>query len=373
MSSDLHSRKSSADVRLNESLAPAKLILQDGTVFSGRSFGAPVSVAGEAVFNTGMVGYPEALTDPSYRGQILILTYPLVGNYGVPGADAHRPPVDFESVRVQLTALIVADRSPGFSHWHAEHSLDRWLQREGVPALTGVDTRALVRHLREKGTMPAKVLAGPNDMPFEDPNERHLAAEVSEREPRTYGESGPLVVLVNCGCKAGILRQLLARGVRVKTVPWDYDFTVEEYDGLLLSNGPGNPVQCAVTIGRVRTALRGNKPLFGICLGHQLLALAAGMRTYKLPYGHRGQNQPVRRTGTERCFVTSQNHSFAVNDSAIPEDWEPMFVNLNDGTNEGLRHKDGRFFSVQFHPEAAPGPSDTAFLFDDFVRMVKGA
>jgi carbamoyl-phosphate synthase small subunit len=340
-------------------------------VFPGVPFGFPAPVSGEVVFNTGMVGYPETLTDPSYRGQILVLTYPLVGNYGVPesrmteGLD-----LAFESSEIQVAGLVVAEASMDYSHWSAAKGLGQWLYEHGVPGLTQVDTRALTKRLRERGVMPGKMVAGEEAIDARDPNRDNLVAVVSVKEPVTYGAGGKRVVVVDCGCKNSIIRSLVARGLTVVRVPWDYDFLADDFDGLVLSNGPGDPKMCVQTIAHVRRAMEAGYPIFGICLGHQLLALAAGADTYKLKFGHRGQNQPCEALGTSRCYITSQNHGYAVDDLTLPDGWTTWFRNANDGTNEGLRHRSRPFMSVQFHPEAAPGPVDTTFLFDQFVAML---
>jgi carbamoyl-phosphate synthase small subunit len=349
------------------------LELEDGTAVEGRSFGAPRPAAGEVVFNTGMVGYPESLTDPSYRGQILVLTYPLVGNYGVPPADRERGILRyFESERIQVAGLVVSEHCERYSHWNAVKSLGAWLEEEGVPGVQGVDTRALTRRIRESGTMLGRIV-GEGAVPFEDPNARNLVREVSVQEPVLYGEGRPRVLAVDCGMKNNIVRCLLARGASVIRVPWDHDFNDGrlEWDGLILSNGPGDPKMCAATIAHVREAMARGRRIFGICLGNQLLALAAGADTYKLPYGHRSQNQPCTETGTKRCRITSQNHGFAVDAATLPEGWEPWFENANDGTNEGIRHARLPFMSVQFHPEASGGPTDTEYLFDLFLDGLK--
>lgn len=349
----------------------AKLVLEDGSVYPGRSFGYPRSVAGEVVFNTGMVGYPESLTDPSYRGEILALTYPLIGNYGVPaGGDENRLSHLLESGQIQAQGLIVSDYSPDYQHWNASRSLSEWLCAQQVPALSGIDTRALTKKLREKGTMLGKIEFDGEAVDFIDPNRENLVAQVSIREPVLYGEGERRAVLIDCGCKHNILRSLVQRRVQVLRVPWDYDFSGEEFDGLLVSNGPGDPKMCRQTIYHLRQAMDRDIPIFGICLGHQLLALAAGANTYKLKYGHRSQNQPVIEVGAKRALVTSQNHGFAVENGTLPRDWLPWFSNLNDGTNEGIRHASGRFMGVQFHPEASPGPVDAGYLFDKFVEML---
>jgi carbamoyl-phosphate synthase small subunit len=340
-----------------------RLILQDGTTLTGRLRGYAKSVAGEVVFNTGMVGYTEALTDPSYRGQIMVLTYPLVGNYGVPE--------HFESEKIQATALVVSELATQYSHAAAKKSLPQWLEEQGIPCLSGIDTRALTKRLRHAGVMLGRLVAEGEDIALDDPNARNLVADVSVRERVVYPGNGKTVVLVDCGCKESILTELRARGLTVIRVPWDYDFLKEDFDGVLLSNGPGDPSACAATIDNVRRALTTNRPLFGICLGHQILALAAGARTYKLKFGHRGHNQPCKEEGTERCYITSQNHGYAVDAQTLPSGWDAWFTNANDGSNEGMRHRTRALMSVQFHPEAAPGPVDSARLFDDFVSLMR--
>jgi carbamoyl-phosphate synthase small subunit len=349
----------------------SRLVLEDGTVFNGRPFGFPGPIAGEVVFNTGMVGYPEALTDPSYRGQLLVLTYPLIGNYGVPSTTGeYGLPLPFESDRIQISGLIVSEASAEYSHWTAARSFTQWLHDGRIPALMGVDTRALTKHLRAAGSMPGKIV-GADDVPFIDPNDSNLVSEVSVREPVVYPGGATRIVVIDCGCKASIIRSLLARSVTVVRVPWDYDFFDEDFDGVLVSNGPGDPSQCGPTIAHVERAIDENRPVFGICLGHQILARAAGASTYKLKFGHRSQNQPCLEEGTKRCYITSQNHGYAVDAQTLPAGWDPWFTNANDGTSEGLRHRSGRFMSVQFHPEAAPGPGDTQHLFDTFLGLVQ--
>ena len=350
-----------------------RLILDDGSVFEGHAFGAPRSTAGEVVFNTGMVGYPESLTDPSYLGQLLTITYPLVGNYGVPADDAPGAlATHFESERIQVQALIVAHYTDRHSHWNAGRSLGDWLAGQGIPGLCGVDTRALTKILRTRGTMLGRLIIDDPDIAPWDPNTENLVARASIHEPIDYGESGPLVGLIDCGAKHHIIHSLLARGLRVRRVPWDYDLSAEPLDGLMISNGPGDPQMCGPTVETIRKVLARDVPVFGICMGHQLLSLAAGATTYKLKYGHRSQNQPVIEAGTNRCLVTSQNHGFAVDPASLDADWEPWFTNLNDGTNEGIRHRSGRFMSVQFHPEATPGPVDAGYLFDRFRERIGG-
>lgn len=350
----------------------AKLILEDGTVFTGKSFGYEGSVSGEVVFNTSMTGYPESLTDPSYAGQILVATYPLIGNYGVPEAVMENGLPDyFESDRIQVTALIVSDYSEQYSHWSAKQSLGSWLGTHHIPALYGIDTRELTKTIREKGAMPGKIVFGNNDPGFHDPNQENLVANVSTDKVITYGNGKTRILLVDCGVKYNIIRHFLKRDTTVIRVPWDYDYANEVYDGLFISNGPGNPKMCAATISHLADSLKQDIPIFGICLGNQLLALASGADTYKLKYGHRSHNQPVLQCGTNKAFVTSQNHGFAIDTDSLSDQWEPFFVNLNDGTNEGIRHKTRPVFSVQFHPEASSGPTDSEYLFDDFLKIVR--
>jgi carbamoyl-phosphate synthase small subunit len=376
----------------------ARLVLDDGTAFCGWSFGAETDTVGEVVFNTAMMGYPESLTDPSYAGQILVTTFPLVGNYGVPdtGMGADGLPLFMESDRIHPKGLIVADYSENYSHWNAKESLSSWLKREGIPAITGIDTRRLTKLLREHGVMRGRICLTPDPSPVgegnilgegndnlnEDYGSVNWVEKVSCKEVITYkpGNSQPstlnsqlkTVVLVDCGVKANIIRCLLRRGVEVIRVPWDYDFNQLEFDGLFLANGPGDPEQCSRTVENIRTFLNNKevRPLMGICLGNQLLARAAGAKTYKLKYGHRSHNQPVQQVGTTKCYITSQNHGYAVDASTLPSDWEPLFVNMNDGSNEGIRHKTNPWFSAQFHPEACSGPTDTEWMFDEFVKSL---
>ncbi|MBP3355994.1 MAG: glutamine-hydrolyzing carbamoyl-phosphate synthase small subunit [Rikenellaceae bacterium] len=353
----------------------AILVLEDGTQFKGFSFGADRSVSGEVVFNTAMMGYPESLTDPSYSGQILVLTYPLVGNYGVPPTETDPEtglPRFFESDRIHIKALVVADYSFEHSHWNAVRSLGEWLSEHGVPAIYGVDTRQITKIIREKGVMLGKVAVEgcPAPEAFTDPNKENLVAAVSCTEPQSYGRGKYRIVLVDCGCKYNIIRCLLRRDTTVVRVPWDYDFSTLDYDGVMLSNGPGDPQMCAVTVENIKKAMAKGKPVFGICLGNQLLSIAAGATTYKLKYGHRGHNQPALMVGTDTAVITSQNHGFAVDTRSLNEEWEPLFVNLNDNTSEGIRHRSKPFFSVQFHPEATSGPVDSEFLFDRFMAQV---
>jgi len=351
-------------------MSAAYLELEDGTKFEGIGFGHPAGGAGEVVFNTGMVGYVESLSDPSYRGQILVMTYPLIGNYGVPAADRTER---FESDRIQVKGLVTSSIQSDTTHATAARSLPDWLTASGVPGLSGIDTRQLTIRLRERGTMLGRIV--PATEPSEsialfDPNRIEIVREVTIRSPYLHRRGKKRVVLVDCGVKQSILRALLERDASVLQVPADWDYTGEALDGILLSNGPGNPEQCPATISVLRRALALGRPVFGICLGCQLLALAAGARTYKLRYGHRGQNQPCRENGTEHCRLTSQNHGYAVEAGTLPPDWEVWFSNANDGSVEGIRHRTRPFSAVQFHPEAAPGPFDSQELFDQFVQML---
>jgi carbamoyl-phosphate synthase small subunit len=350
----------------------AVLILEDGTTFEGKSFGYPASTAGEVVFNTAMTGYPESLTDPSYEGQILVTTYPILGNYGVPPRREKDDVSEYyESDHIHVKAIIAQDYSWEHSHWQADRSLAQWLEEEQITGIYGIDTRALTKHLREKGSMLGKIVVdGSPEVEWYDPNKENLVAKVSCTAVEEFGSGDKTVVLIDCGVKHNIIRCLTRRGVHVIMVPWDYDFTTIPYDGLFISNGPGNPDMAEKTVQNIRKAIQIGKPICGICMGNQLLSKAAGASTYKLKYGHRSHNQPVRRVGTDTCYVTSQNHGYAVDSATIPGDWEPLFINMNDGTNEGIRHKSKPFFSAQFHPEASSGPKDTEFLFDEFISLL---
>jgi carbamoyl-phosphate synthase small subunit len=356
-----------------------KLLLEDGTTLEGETFGAARAVAGEVVFNTGMTGYVETLTDPSYRGQILVCTYPLVGNYGVPTPRApgslDRP---YESDQIQVQGLVVQHYHEAHSHATAARSLREWLKSENVPAITRVDTRALTRKIRENGTMKGWLLTNgaTGDQARNSADEVEMSQVfdlVAPNETKTYEAGNLSVLVVDVGAKDNIVRSLLARDVTVVRASWRADLAqlAQRADGVLVGNGPGDPKGLGPLIAQLRDLMADyEKPIFGVCLGHQILALAAGGDTYKLKYGHRGVNQPVQDLLTRRCYVTSQNHGYAVRDESLPEAWEPWFVNLNDGTNEGLRARIKPFYSVQFHPEAAPGPEDTGALFDEFVRLV---
>lgn len=342
------------------------LILEDGTKIVGHSFGAHANTSGEVVFNTGMVGYVESLTDPSYKGQILVLTYPLVGNYGVPS------PEFFESKRIHVKGLVVSEYSETYSHASALRSLSEWLKRENIPALSDVDTRALTKKLRERGTMLGALTASNKTGKLYDPDTENQVALVSPLEKSVFGTGATTIVLVDCGAKENIARLLARPGIRVVRVPWDYDFTEEEYDGVLISNGPGDPTFCKATILNIKKAYDRKKPILGICLGIQLMALAVGAKTYKLKYGHRSHNQPcIDALSGKRCYITSQNHSFAVNEKTLPKGWRVWMRNANDQTVEGIMHTVLPFKAVQFHPEASPGPTDTKWIIDDFIKDVR--
>jgi carbamoyl-phosphate synthase small subunit len=351
---------------------PSKLILEDGSVFHGYSFGSQKATTGEVVFNTGMVGYPESLTDPSYKGQILVLTYPLIGNYGVPGDEKEDNLLKyFESNRIQVQGLVITDYSEAYSHWNAKKSLSEWMIEHNIPGICDVDTRELTKKLREKGTMLGKIVYDKETITLEDPNKRNLVAEVSIKQPIVYKKGKKKVIVIDCGVKNSILKAFLRRNITVIRCPWNYNFLEKKTDGIVISNGPGDPKMCQDTIQNVRNALSNNIPLLGICLGSQILALAAGANTYKLKYGHRSQNQPCVEVGTKRCYVASQNHGYAVDSDTLPEDWREWFYNNNDKTNEGIIHISKPFFGAQFHPEAFPGPDDTEFLFDMFLRAMR--
>ncbi|MCH4182431.1 MAG: glutamine-hydrolyzing carbamoyl-phosphate synthase small subunit [Prevotella sp.] len=354
------------------------LVLSDGTRFHGKSFGYDAPVAGEVVFNTAMMGYPESLTDPSYAGQMLVMTFPLVGNYGVPPFTFEKNglPTFMEGSKIYVSALIVSDYSEQYSHWNAVESLADWLKREHVPGITGIDTRELTKILRSHGVMMGKILFDdePDCVPEANYEGINFVDQVSTKSVIKYNEgAGKKVVLVDCGVKANIIRSLIDRGIEVIRVPWNYDYTDMDFDGLFLANGPGDPDTCNAAVDIIRKQInQSRKPICGICMGNQLLGKAAGATIYKLKYGHRGHNQPVRLVGTTHCYITSQNHGFAVDAKTLGDDWEQLFVNMNDGSNEGIRHKTNPWFTSQFHPEADSGPLDTRFMFDQFVDCLKG-
>ena len=353
------------------------LVLEDGTKFHGKSFGYDQPVAGEVVFNTAMMGYPESLTDPSYAGQLMTLTYPLVGNYGVPpfSVEPNGLATFMESDKIYASAIIVADYSEKYSHWNAVESLASWLKREHVPGITGIDTRQLTKVLREHGVMMGKIIFDdePDNIPTAEYEGVNWVDRVSCKEIIRYNEgAGKKVVLVDCGVKNNIIRCLVNRGVEVIRVPWNYDYTSMDFDGLFLGNGPGDPDMCEDAVNVIRRQMSlSRKPICGICMGNQLLAKAGGATIYKLKYGHRSHNQPVREVGTNRCYVTSQNHGYAVDAKTLGSDWRELFVNMNDGSNEGVCHKENPWFTSQFHPEACSGPVDTEVMFDRFINTLQ--
>ncbi|NWI32116.1 CPSM synthase, partial [Sula dactylatra] len=343
----------------------------------GYSFGYPSSTAGEVVFNTGLSGYTETLTDPSYKGQILTLANPIVGNGGVPDTTA----LDemglrrfLESDGIKVSGLLVLDYSNEYSHWQAARSLGEWLQEEQVPALYGIDTRMLSKLIRDKGTVLGKIEFEGQPVEFADPNKQNLIAEVSTKEVKVYGRGNPIkVVAVDCGLKHNIIRLLVKRGAEVHLVPWDHDFTSMEYDGLIISGGPGDPMKAQEVIQNVRKVLESNRPepLFGISMGNLITGIAAGATSYKMQMANRGQNQPVLNAVNGQAVITAQNHGYAIDSSTLPHGWKPLFVNANDQTNEGIMHETRPIFTAQFYPDANPGPRDTEFLFDSFISMVK--
>jgi carbamoyl-phosphate synthase small subunit len=358
------------------------LILENGVTFSGYSFGKYGKTDGEVVFTTGMTGYPESLTDPSYSGQILVFTYPLIGNYGVHKFRIKTPEgfiqKGFESNKIQVRGVVISNYSFDYSHYDAVLSLDEWLKENNIPGIYGIDTRELTKVLRTKGVMLGRIVPMNRQTiasPIPDPNLRNLAAEVCVRKPFVYkakkGRANKKILLIDCGVKNNIIRNFLKRGAEVIRVPHDYNPGSSAYDfnGIFVSNGPGNPKKCTETIENLRKSFKLNTPIFGICLGSQVMALSAGANTYKLKFGHRSQNQPCIET-KGRCFITSQNHGYAVDMKTLNRNWEEWFVNNNDGTNEGIKHKSKPFFAVQFHPESSPGPNDTGWLFDMFIDLI---
>ncbi|XP_051480062.1 carbamoyl-phosphate synthase [ammonia], mitochondrial isoform X1 [Apus apus] len=355
----------------------ANLVLEDGTKMKGYSFGHPSSTAGEVVFNTGLSGYTEALTDPSYKGQILTLANPIVGNGGVPDTSA----LDemglrrfLESDGIKVSGLLVLDYSNEYSHWQAARSLGEWLQEEQVPALYGIDTRMLSKVIRDKGTVLGKIEFEGHPMEFADPNKQNLIAEVSTKEVKVYGRGNPIkVVAIDCGLKHNVIRLLVKRGAEVHLVPWDHDFTSMEYDGLIISGGPGDPMKAQEVIQNVRKVLESNRPepLFGISMGNLITGIAAGATSYKMQMANRGQNQPVLNAVNGQAVITAQNHGYAIDSSTLLPGWKPLFVNASDQTNEGIMHETRPIFTAQFYPDANPGPRDTEFLFDSFISLIK--
>lgn len=355
------------------------LILENGQTFAGESFGSENDVYGEVVFNTGMVGYPESFTDPSYFGQILTLTYPMIGNYGVPLQTATNNISEFlESEKMHLRGLVVSSYIENNSHWQSRQTLSTWLKTENVPALAGIDTRTLTKTLRETGVMKGKIVfdnPASGGVNFYDINCENLVSVVSCIKPIIYGNGKFRILLLDCGLKNNMIRILLKHNSTIIRVPWDYDPFISKnnikFDAVLISNGPGDPKMVKSTVDTVKKVIKARIPILGICLGNQILALASGANTYKLKFGHRGQNQPVVYHVGGKCFITTQNHGFAVDKNSLIKGWIPWFTNLNDGTNEGIRHTKLPFFSSQFHPEACPGPTDTEWIFEFFIKEAK--
>lgn len=358
------------------------LRLENGKIFQGYSFGKFTQTDGEVVFTTGMTGYPESLTDPSYSGQILVFTYPLIGNYGIPEFvknEIYQLQENFESGKIQVRGVIISNYSFEYSHYDAHFSLHDWLMENNIPAIYGIDTRELTKILRTKGVMLGEILTQRPKSKFNvsDPNERNLASEVCVKEPIIYKRSNSpsrrtkKILLIDCGVKNNIIRNFINRGAEVIRVPHDFNPMTSKYDfdGIFISNGPGDPKQCKETVANIKNSFSLGVPIFGICLGSQIMGLSAGADTYKLKFGHRSQNQPcIEKAG--KCYITSQNHGYAVRTKTLPKDWEEWFVNNNDGTNEGVKHKTKPFFAVQFHPESSPGPNDTGWLFDMFMDSI---
>lgn len=344
----------------------AQLVLQSGEVFYGNiPENQDVTAFGEVVFNTGMAGYVETLTDPSYAGQILVFTYPLIGNYGVTAPDS------WESKKIHAKGVVFAELSPFYSNPAAQKSLRDWLQEQHIPYMTDVDTRALTKCLRDKGVVPGAIAArGSKPAAFEDFEHTHWVSEVSIKEPELLGEGEKLIIAVDCGMKENIIRNLLKFPVRIKRVPYNYDYSDEEFDGVFISNGPGDPVTCMETVEILKKAMARQKPIFGICLGTQLMALAVHAKTYKLRFGHRSQNQPCLHIPSNRSYLTSQNHGYAIDEKTLPAGWRVSFRHLNDQSVSGIEHESLPFFSVQFHPESAPGPEDTQWLFQQLMDLV---
>ena len=365
----------------------ARLVLEDGSEYSGFCFGKARSQAGEVVFYTGMSGYPQFLTDPGFHGQILVTTYPMMGNGGVPVKpktgepilDEQGIPVYFESPQIQVSGLVVSEVCDKPSHYSSSSTLSEWFEKNNIPGIYGIDTRSLVKRLRENGTMQGKILVeGSREVTMDSGSFSNPVTEVSCEEVKTYlppeiqKGSALKIAIIDCGVKAGLLRCLLSRNIEIIRLPWNHNLEVE-YDGLLLSNGPGDPKACGKTIAAVRQAFDRKKPVFGTGLGSNIIALAAGGDTYKLPFGHRGQNQPCAETGGNRCYVTSQNHGYAIRSESLPRGWAPWFTNANDNTVEGIRSSSLPFQAVQFQCEGCPGPRDTEFFIDKFIEQVKEA
>ena len=376
-----------ASAPARENRQKCTLRLSTGASFDGELIGAPLRASGQLVFTTGMVGYSEAMTDPSYFGQILVFSYPLIGNYGIPTMPAELAlpiPRGFESARANAAAVVLTVDSEEAFHWNSYQSLDAWLKTQGVPGIVGLDTRHLVHLVRQTPNLlgevvPEKIagqraygrLSEAASKAYFDPGSHEIVAEVSVKKRQTLGKGKVRIGLVDCGVKWNIIRQLVQRDCEVTLLPWDDPLTDLDCDAWLLSNGPGDPTKTGRLVERVRGLLTGTRPILGICLGHQILALAAGARTTRMQFGHRSHNQPVYLVGTRRGFITSQNHGYVIEEDSLPAGWVPWFRNANDQMNEGIRHESKPFRSVQFHPEAAGGPRDTGWIMDEFVSGVK--
>lgn len=345
-----------------------QLTLKTGEVFSGVSPDwQSDQIQGEVVFTTGMTGYIETLTDPSFADQIIIFTYPMIGNYGA------LPETFWESKKIHAKAIIVSELAPFYNHSKANSSLCDWLKSQNVGILSSVDTRALTLQIRKHGACPGVISnESLSSVDFIDINSSDLVKKVSIKKPITFGSGDKTVIVVDCGVKENILRSLKKFPLKIKQVPYNYDYSDEEFDAIFLSNGPGDPANCIETIRILEKAMKKQKPTFGICLGAQLMGLSIGAKTYKLTFGHRAQNQPVQHTKTKKCFLTSQNHGYAIEKSSLPDDWEVLFQHLNDKSVQGIKHKTHPFFAVQFHPEASPGPVDTDYLFNVFYNLICG-
>ncbi len=347
-------------------MVPSKLVLRNGEVYEGASPDwCHEDTFGEVVFTTGMMGYVESITDPSFAGQILTFTFPLIGNYGVPEAKF------WESSKIHLRGCIFSEISAFCNHHQAVQSLDSWLKEQKIPYMCGVDTRALTKSLRTQGAALGAIVKN-KDIPehFPDPNKTHLVSSVSTKKIQELGSGKKKIIAVDCGMKENIIRSLQKFPIQIKRVPFDYDYSEEEFDGVFISNGPGDPILCQETVAVLQKVLQKKKPIFGICLGAQLLALSIGAKTFKLPFGHRGQNQPCEFLNSNRCYLTSQNHGYAIDETTLPKEWEVTFRNLNDASVEGIAHRSLPYFAVQFHPEASPGPLDTLWLFEQFYQLL---
>ena len=349
------------------------LVLEDGSVFEGTLHGEEKEILCEVVFTTGMTGYQETVTDPSFEGQAVVLTYPMIGNYGANG-------IDMESSHPWISALIVRELSTFPSNFRCEESFPDFLKKHGITVLSGVDTRALTRKLRDSGTMNGLITArlpGDIGIRLEEIKKftvRHSVIRVSRKQKETFGKGRRKLALLDFGAKQNIITSLAERDCTVTVWPWDtpaYMILDSNPDGIMLSNGPGDPKECGGILGYIRELMDSGVPLFSICLGHQLLALAAGFDTTRLKFGHRGANHPVKDTKTGRVYMSSQNHGYCVRPETVdPKIAEISHVNVNDGSVEGLRFKNKEVSSVQFHPEASPGPRETAYLFDDFMKAI---